>query len=212
MNPAPPPTVFTIGHSNHSMAQLLELLHRHGVTAVADVRSSPYSRLHPQFDREDLEASLGQNGIAYVFLGKQLGGRSDDPADYENGRVRYDRLAAKPAFASGIERLVRGTERHRIALLCAEKEPLDCHRTLLVAPALCALGVAVQHICASGELTGHNATMRDLRILTGLEQLEMFDPAAKNDEKRSAQAIALRTTKVGHTWTGPTADTEPDLR
>ena len=193
------------------MKRFLELLREYDMTAIADVRSSPYSRLHPQFNREDLEESLRRIGVGYVFLGRELGGRSEDPADYEKGRVRYDRLASKPGFASGIERLLRGTREHQIALLCAEKEPLDCHRTLLVAPALSAQGVCVKHICAGGKLTGHGEAMRNLRTMTGIDQLDMFAPTEKDDAKLCARAIALQAAKVGHVWAEPTTDQEPNL-
>ena len=101
------------------------LLRMHRVTSLADVRSSPYSRFNPQFNRKALAESLRRAGIAYEFLGRELGGRSDDPGDYAEGRIRYDRLVAKPDFEIGLERLLRHPPNERTALLCAEKEPLD---------------------------------------------------------------------------------------
>ncbi len=142
--------VFTIGHSTHSIERFVELLRRHGVTAVADVRSVPYSRHQPQFNRESLKKSLNQVGIEYVFLGKELGARSDDPACYDGRQVNYRRLAQTALFREGLERVRRGRETYCVALMCAEREPLDCHRTLLVARELEAIGMPVAHILADG--------------------------------------------------------------
>src|SRR5215475_13186783 len=126
------PAVFTIGHSNHPLATFIGLLRGAGVTAVADVRSIPYSRRWPQFGRPALERSLPEAGIGYVFLGAELGGRRDDPALYIDGRIDFDRVAATDSFRAGLDRVEAGAARHRIALMCAEREPLDCHRFLLV--------------------------------------------------------------------------------
>jgi uncharacterized protein (DUF488 family) len=144
--------VFTIGHSTHPIETFLELLRAHAVTAVADVRSAPFSRFNPQFNEDALAHSLKTADIAYVFLGRELGARSDDPACYEQGRVHYGRLAKTALFQAGLGRVLHGSEKQRIALLCAEKEPLDCHRTILVARALTERGVAVEHILADGRL------------------------------------------------------------
>lgn len=152
-------TVLTIGHSTHTLDAFTALLHRHRVTAVADVRSAPYSRFNPQFNREPLAEVLDSEAIRYVFLGNALGGRSDDPACYEDGRIRYDRVAATKSFRSGLARVVQGAARYRIALMCAEKEPLHCHRTLLVARALDEQEVDVAHIHADGELEPHAKAM-----------------------------------------------------
>ena len=96
--------VLTIGHSSHTIERFIELLCQHRVTAVADVRSSPYSQMHAHFNREALAAALKQEGIAYSFLGKELGGRPADKTCYENGRVQYRRVAATPIFRSGLDR------------------------------------------------------------------------------------------------------------
>ncbi len=197
-------TILTVGHSNHPIERFEELLHMYGVTAVADVRSAPYSRFCPQFNKEELAAQLRHAGIAYVFLGRELGGRSDDPSDYDNGRVRYDRLAAKPIFESGIERVLRGASQERIALLCAEREPLDCHRTLLVARVLAERGVHVEHILADGALQSHDQAMDRLLEMTGLKQPDLFNQAGtsgRNAAEAIAEAIALRAAQVGHTRT-----------
>ncbi|MBI3517409.1 MAG: DUF488 domain-containing protein, partial [Proteobacteria bacterium] len=122
-----PPPLLTVGHSNHPVERFLALLTRHGVTALGDVRSFPRSRFNPQFNRERLDAALREHGIGYVFLGDALGGKRDDVAARD-----YVAMAAAPAFQAGLARVREGAARHRVALMCAEKDPLDCHRFVLV--------------------------------------------------------------------------------
>jgi uncharacterized protein (DUF488 family) len=142
--------VLTIGHSSHSIERFLELLHSAGVTAVADVRSAPYSRHVPQFNYDPVKTALRGAGVAYVHLGKELGGRPRDPSQYRSGVVDYEAIAATPTFRSGLQRLLDGATTHRVALMCAEADPLECHRCLLIARALAARGVAVRHLLADG--------------------------------------------------------------
>jgi uncharacterized protein (DUF488 family) len=162
------------------------LLCQHGVTAVADVRSVPYSRFQPQFNRETLMGALKERGITYVFLGKELGARSDDKTCYENGRVQYRRLVKTDAFRSGLERVRMGSENHRIALMCAEREPLECHRTLLVGRELMAAGIPVVHIHADGHLESHEDAVWRLIKLVGLPEEDLFRSQAELIEKAYA--------------------------
>ncbi len=168
------PTVYTVGHSTHSIEQFLRLLEMNGITAIADVRSRPFSRHNPQFNREPLSDALKSAGVAYVFAGKELGARSDDPACYENGQVQYDRLARTELFRSGIDRVLKGAQQYRVALMCAEKEPLDCHRTLLVARALEREGAIIKHVLADGGVEEQSETMSRLLDMVGLPQQDMF--------------------------------------
>ena len=178
--------LYSIGHSTHPISKFMEILRRHGISVVADVRSSPYSRYNPQFNKEALEESLKASGIGYLFLGREFGPRVDDPGCYANGRVKYSRLAERPAFRAGVERVVRGAETHRIALMCAEKEPLECHRTLLVAQALAARGSCVEHIHADGSLEGHGQALERLPELVGLPRDDLF--LSKEDILKEALA------------------------
>lgn len=186
--------VLTIGHSTHSLEAFVALLQQHGVTAVADVRSTPYSRFNPQFNRETLEQSVIAHGIEYVFLGRELGARSDDHSCYENGRVQYARLARTDLFRSGIERVVRGANDYRVALMCAEKEPLQCHRTILVARTLVELGVVVQHILADGRLESHEATMERLLDVVGLLHQDLF----RSRDELIAEALVRQEERVAY--------------
>ena len=187
--------ILTVGHSNHPLEHFLGLLARHGVTAVADVRSAPYSRFCPHFNRRALSSALDARGSQYLFLGRELGGRPDDPACYdEEGRVCYDRVCRTERFRDGVRRLLATATTRRIALMCAEKEPLDCHRTLLIARALDRQGVAVAHILAGGGTESHRRTMD--RLLAKFD----LDPDAEliaTREELDGHAVALQTRRVG---------------
>jgi len=186
--------VFTVGHSTHSAEVFVALLHQHGIEALADVRSSPFSRFNPQFNRENLERSLKENGIRYVFLGKELGARSDDRSCYDHGQVQYARLAQTDLFRSGLDRVLQGAARYRVALMCAEKEPLECHRTILVAKALAERGKPVQHIHADGHLETHEAAMERLLEMTGVPKEDLF----RTREELLADALQKQEAKIAY--------------
>jgi len=165
--------IYTIGHSNGTLERLLGLLNQHGVIAVADVRSQPYSRFNPQFNREELASSLKISGLVYVFLGQELGARSGDVACYRNGRAQYSLIAKTPLFERGIGRLL-GIERSRVAILCAEKEPLACHRTILIARYLHERNVGVRHILEDGRVEDHDSSLLRLLALHGMQENSLF--------------------------------------
>lgn len=166
--------LYTIGHSNHDIATFIGLLKQHGVSALCDVRSHPYSRFVPQYSRDALKAAIANSGIAYVFLGKELGARSENPSCYRQGKVQYDRLAQEPRFAEGLQRVRQGIDRYCLALMCAEKDPLDCHRALLVARRLHESGLAVSHIRADGTLESQQELESRLLTLCKLPEGDMF--------------------------------------
>ena len=157
--------IFTIGHSNHSIERFLALLSAHGVTALADVRSAPYSRWARQFNKEPLATALAGAHIAYVYLGAELGGRPKDPAFLRNGKPDYAAMARTETFGKGIARLLEGANSYRIALMCAERDPLDCHRFHLISRELTARGAEIAHILPTSEVesqaqTEHRLTER----------------------------------------------------
>jgi len=195
--------VFTIGHSTHSAETFLGLLRQHGVDTAADVRSSPFSRFNPQFNREPLEQFLKANGVQYVFFGREVGARSEDRSCYDNGRVQYARLAQTPLFQSGLDRILQGAGRFRIALMCAEKEPLECHRTLLVARALVARRQPVLHIHADGRLETHEAAMERLFDVTGVPKEDLF----RSREELLAEALARQERHIAYVDNGQAAMT-----
>ncbi len=133
----------TIGHSNHPIERFVSLLKAGGVERLVDVRSMPWSRRWPQFGRERLAKNLKEAGIDYVWEGESLGGKPKAGGG-------YDDLAARPEFKDAISRLIAGSAGTTLCLMCAEKEPLDCHRTVLVSRRLAERGVAIEHLLADG--------------------------------------------------------------
>jgi len=188
--------LYTIGHSNHSVETFVDLLLRHRVSAVADVRSSPFSRFNPQYNRENLKPALLRAGIAYVYLGNALGPRSDDPACYENGRVSYERLAETPLFRAGLKRLREGAERQRIAIMCAEKDPIVCHRMILICRALRSESIDIRHILEDGSLESLEAAEKRLLVKLKMHQLSLFDRSVEDlflrAYRKQAEKIAYR--------------------
>ena len=143
--------IHTIGHSNHELEDFFRLLR--GVDVVCDVRSHPVSRRFPHFSRDTLSAFLDENGLDYVWLGRELGGRVEDGCCFADGRVDYRAAARRPVFRRGIDRVVKMAESGRIpALMCSEKDPITCHRALLVCRALRGEGMQIRHILADGRI------------------------------------------------------------
>lgn len=162
--------VYTIGYAGRSLDQFVSLLRDNSITAVADVRSRPFTKLNPEFNSDSLRASLKQTGIVYVFLGNELGARTTDENCYISGRVQYERLASTPTFQFGLERIEKGSREHRVALMCAERDPLNCHRCILVSRHLEHRGVPVYHILDDGKLEPHKATIDRLLRLLGIPE------------------------------------------
>ena len=165
--------IYTIGHSNHSARRFIDLLQGAGIECVADVRSTPFSRRNPQFSQKALVASLKDAGIEYWFLGDALGARPKDADCYEGGKVSYARIAATPAFQEAIDALIEDSHAKRIAIMCAEKEPLECHRTILVGRALVQRGTALQHILADGRIEPH-AELEQRLLRLAKEHVDLF--------------------------------------
>jgi uncharacterized protein (DUF488 family) len=185
-------TVLTIGHSRHSLERFLALLEGAGATAVADIRSAPVSRFSPHFNRGALAASLAERNIAYIFLGNELGGRPARPELYSEGVADYGKMAASNEFRAGIARLTEAAGQHRIAVMCAEADPLDCHRCLLVARALAGAGIEVAHILSSGALIAHEEAEDRLLDLAGLAEPGLLSASR---DARLAEAYRARARK-----------------
>lgn len=146
-------TIWTVGHSRHELPALLGVLHGPGIEVVVDVRSQPFSRYNPQFNRERFGAALSEAGLGYLFLGAELGGRPPEPEFYDGaGHVRYGALASTERFDSGLRRLLAESDGQRVAMLCSEEDPRRCHRRLLVTRVLTAHGIPVLHIRGDGSV------------------------------------------------------------
>ena len=187
--------IYTVGHSTHSIQDFVKLLKSRGITAIADVRSAPYSRFQPQFNREALAGSLNESGIAYVFVGDLIGGRSTYEDDYENGRVIYARLKSNDSFENGIQRVILGSEKYKLALMCSEKEPIECHRTLLLGQTLFEQGIPVTHIHGDGTLERHEDAIQRLLKIFKLNEPDLF----RSDGEIVAEALLRQEQKVAFT-------------
>ncbi|RLC89270.1 MAG: DUF488 domain-containing protein [Chloroflexi bacterium] len=158
--------IHTIGHSDHDTAAFIALLRQHDITLVADVRSQPYSRWTPQFNREILARDLEKAGVAYVHLGDALGGRPSDPTMYDPGQERpdYRRVEQTDAYQAGIDRLLDLARAERVAVMCSEGDHRQCHRHLLVTQTLLARGVRVLHIQPDGRTVEGELVARQLAL------------------------------------------------
>lgn len=193
--------LYTIGHSDHTLEAFLALLRAHAIGAIADVRSQPYSRRHPQFSRESLQTALRDAGIRYVFLGRECGARTEDRSCYEAGQVQYERLAQTAPFQAGIERVRSGAQRYRVALMCAERDPLTCHRSILVSRELVAQGLEVTHILADGALETQAQALQRLREQLGMQQPDLFHDEAELEAlayRRQGERIAYTQPEGTH--------------
>lgn len=185
-------TLFTIGHSNRSPEEFVGILKENGVTAIADVRSQPYSRHIPPYNREPLQTLLNENGIAYVFLGEELGARRSDVCCYVDGQAKYDLIEKTEAFQSGIGRLRNGMKQYAIALMCAEKDPITCHRTILVAKSL-RQEFEIRHIIAPNRLERHSDAEKRLMQQWKLDANDLFssqDELLEDAYQKQAKKIA----------------------
>jgi uncharacterized protein (DUF488 family) len=167
--------MFTIGHSNHTVEHFIGLLTTHNISAVADVRSSPYSEYSPQFNREAIQQKLRDANIEYVFLGRELGARRTEEDCYVNGQAVYGAVRNLPAFRSGLNHVLEGIEQYIVSLLCAEADPLACHRMILICPELKMLrpDIKIIHILGDGSLESHEEAEQRLIRLHKL-QPELF--------------------------------------
>jgi uncharacterized protein (DUF488 family) len=184
--------VLTIGHSSHSIEHFLALLHGAGVTAIADVRSAPHSRHVPQFNHDALKATLRDAGTAHVYLGRELGGRPQNRQQYRDGVADYEKIAASETFQAGLRRVLDGAATHRVALMCAEQHPLDCHRCLLVGRALAERGARVRHILPDGAAATQADIEAELLRRTGRDKEDLF----MSPEERLAAAYREYARKV----------------
>ncbi len=154
-------SIYTIGHSNHTLEAFMDLLKCHQIEVLIDTRSSPFSRYSPQFNRDSLKLAVQQVGIKYGFYGRQLGGRPEDEDLYdEQGFVVYSQVAKSFLFNEGLERLMRGIQNYRTAILCSEENPSICHRRLLVSRVLFEQGVTVYHIRGNGTVQSEEELRR----------------------------------------------------
>jgi len=190
-------SLYTIGYSTNSFDAFCARLKTRGVDAVCDVRSSPYSSYAPDYSRERLKELLSAQGIRYVFLGEELGARPKDPSCYRNGVARHDLIAARPAFAKGIDRLARGVEDYVPALMCAERDPIDCHRAVLVVRHFARrISADIRHILIDGRSEPHSDFEQRLLARHGRAPIALFGAADPNAALNLEAAYDAQSRKI----------------
>jgi uncharacterized protein (DUF488 family) len=194
--------LFTIGHSNIPAERFTAMLRGAGVAAIADVRSVPASRFCPWFSAKNLAPLLAGVKVDYLFFGDELGGRPRDPSLYCDGVADYEAMARRPSFQAGLDRLLASAGRRCLCLMCSERDPLDCHRCLLVGRALAARGVTIGHILHGGphdgEIESQAAAERRLLEVAGADS----DLFATGQQERLAAAYRRRARTVAHRVSG----------
>ncbi|PIV19871.1 MAG: hypothetical protein COS40_15300 [Deltaproteobacteria bacterium CG03_land_8_20_14_0_80_45_14] len=183
--------IYTIGHSNHSLETFLNLLRDLRIDVVVDIRSRPSSQVVPHFNRKPLENSLKLSGFKYLYFGKELGGKPDGKEYYDaNGHVLYSLIAKSPPFVQAIERLLKGIQEYRVALLCGEENPSNCHRRLLVGRVLQNYDVNLQHIRGNGRVQSEEDLLNEGREKD--ETQPGLFVAEENKEWKSIQSVLPR--------------------
>ena len=171
------PPIYTIGYGNRSLDEFMALLKQYEIQYLVDLRSQPYSRFHPDFSRNAIEARLKQQRIRYIFMGDKLGGRPQDTECYVNSKVDYAILREKAFYQQGIQRLHTAWEKQaRMALMCSEQKPQECHRSKLIGNTLRDRGIEVAHIDEAGKLK----TQAEVENILSGGQLSLFDDPALN--------------------------------
>lgn len=199
-------TLFTIGYSDLKIDDFISILKKHRIDAIADVRSNPFSKYNPEFNINDLKKSLKNNGIKYVFLGEEFGARRSEVECYRNGKVSYGLVPETQSFKKGINRLLTGIEKMRVSLMCAEKDPINCHRFVLICHHLRTQIDDIKHII-NGEIEDNVQTEKRLLSKYKLVNLELFRPdneILEDAYNRQAEKIAY----VAENASGYTSDNE----
>lgn len=198
-------SLFTIGHTDHSHERFIELLKMHNINYVLDVRSTPYSKFTDQFNREVIADVLKKNGISYTYMGKHFGARQEDKSLYtEDGYLDFEKTRQTDLFISGVNNVIKGINQgNNITLMCTEKDPFDCHRTIMVSRGFELAGIDVQHIHEDGHLESQDDINQ--RLLKNLEkkqkvdifQTSLFEPQ-KSVEEWLIEAYRLRNSEIGY--------------
>jgi uncharacterized protein (DUF488 family) len=196
--------LFTIGYSPHTLDSFLSVLRKHEINALVDVRSSPYSQYKPDFNKESLKKFLNKHRIAYVFLGDYCGARVEDPSCYINGKVDYRLVAQNQKFKEGLERIKKGMENYRITLMCAEKDPITCHRTILICRNLLSHKIKIKHILSSGKVENHKDSEQRLLKVFKLNHPDLF----RSEQQRIDDAYSRQGEKIAYETAESTAGYE----
>lgn len=191
--------LYTIGHSQHQVEKFIELLKMHKINFIIDVRSTPYSKYASMYDRENIINELKAVDISYAYMGKYFGARQEEQSLYTSeGYLNFEKVVEWDIFLKGFDNVIKGLETNRIALMCLEKRPIDCHRAILVANAFYCKGCSVKHILENGKIETHEELNKELLNLYFPErdQLSLFDNRTQKDYLKDA--YKLRNKEIGY--------------
>lgn len=181
--------IYTIGYSSFEIDKFISVLMQYNITAVSDVRSSPYSKFKPDYNREYLSKKLKENGIQYAFLGNNLGARFEDRSVYRDGVVDFELARKLDCFKAGVDRLIEGSKKYTIVLLCAEKDPAECHRSILIARNITNI-FNVLHILGDSSIESQTQLEHRLEKRFGFDQAVLFGDTLKMAYDKQARKIA----------------------
>lgn len=187
--------LYTVGYTQFSLEEFAQVLNKFGVTAVADVRSVPYSSFHSDYNSRNLKNYLRCSGIEYVYLGEHFGARFPDKSVYVDGVAMYDKIARHELFVKGVDRLISGSRNYTIALMCAEKDPINCHRAILVARNLTNY-FNIKHILNGKEVESHRDTEMRLLKMYHLDQLRL--PGVIGESAALEEAYCRRSEQIAY--------------
>ncbi len=196
--------LFTIGYATYDIKLFIKVLRKFNISAVVDVRSSPYSQFKPEFNKETIQSVLKTNNMAYVFLGNYCGARVEDPSCYVKGKVDYNLVAKNQKFKEGLKRIITGMKKFRIALMCAEKDPITCHRTILICRNLISPEIEIKHILSNGGIEKHKDSEYRLMEKFDLHLPDLF----RSEQQRLDNAYFLQGEKIAYEITEPTVKNE----
>jgi len=195
--------LYSIGHSSQTQEEFLALLMQHGINCIVDVRSVPASKYTPQFNQETLKWFLKSHDIQYLHFGDEFGARRTDCLD-EHGQVNFERAVKTPSFQQGVIRLMTGLKKgYRIALMCSEADPLECHRFSMVSRYFYDQGVDVQHILRDGNLASHAFLEKEMinQLLHSrkyhLPEVDLLFGTYSEEEQRK-DAYRLKNKEIGY--------------
>ncbi|MCL2116734.1 MAG: DUF488 domain-containing protein [Methanobrevibacter sp.] len=198
-------TIYTIGHSSHKIDYFIKLLKKFDINLVLDVRSTPYSKYAPQFNKELFEKELETNGINYNFVGHTFGARQKDSNLYsEDGILDFDKVKESNKFKIGITKVINNVNIANIVLMCSEKEPIDCHRSILISNVFSKRNISIKHILANGEIETQRSLENRLLALYGFpgesqKTLHFFDKNKDNKHlNHLKKAYEKRNKDIGH--------------
>lgn len=194
--------LYTIGHSQHNIEYFIYMLQKYQVNYVLDVRSTPYSQFAVSYNRENIKAVLKNKNIEYSFMGNFFGARPDDLRLYtKEGYLDFDKTRKSAKFQSGVENVIKGIQsENHIVLMCTEKDPIECHRAIMVARTFFEKGINVQHILADSTLQSHNELNQRLVDLYFPDryQISLFSFENKSDEEYLEDAYRYHNRKIGY--------------